>query len=167
MEFRLFFIIPVKVKYLAIVAAAILVYSSLAMGLVSGLANIAGTSAGYLFFLVTRKMPSRRKLAFELNKRKAARAVMVESSQAEDRNRSWDPRVRAADERAQSGAGIGPDDEALLAELDGAKDATITVCAPEEFGFIDDDVCRACAGYPECAARRIRMSAGEQAPPTD
>ena len=42
-EFRLFFIIPVKVKYLAIVAAAILVYSSLAMGLVAGLPNVAGT----------------------------------------------------------------------------------------------------------------------------
>jgi len=40
-EFRLFFIIPVKVKYLAIVAAAILVYSSLSLGLVAGLANIA------------------------------------------------------------------------------------------------------------------------------
>jgi hypothetical protein len=37
----------------------------------------------------------------------------------------------------------------------------ITVCAPTEFGFIDDDVCRTCTGYPECAARRIRMAAEE------
>ena len=50
-EFRLFFIIPVKVKYLAIIATAILVYSSLSYGLLAGIANIAGMSAGYLFFL--------------------------------------------------------------------------------------------------------------------
>jgi len=158
-EFRLFFIIPVKVKYLAIVAAAILVYSSLSYGLVAGLANVAGTSAGYLFFLATRRLPTRRKLMFQLNKRKADIAVRAESEQAEGRNLTWDPRVRAADARARETGALGEEDETLLAELDAAKDPAITVCAPSEFGFIDDDVCRRCTGYAECAARRIRMSA--------
>ena len=56
-----------------------------------------------------------------------------------------------------------------LAELDAAKDPSITVCAPSEFGFIDDDVCRGCAGYAECAARRIRMAAGTStdSPPSE
>ena len=160
-EFRLFFIIPVKVKYLAIVAAAILVYSSLSYGLVAGLANVAGTSAGYLFFLATRRLPTRRKLMFALNKRKADIAVRAESEHAEERNLPWDPRVRAADARARETGTISEDDEALLAELDAARDPSITVCAPSEFGFIDDDVCRRCTGYAECAARRIRMSAEE------
>lgn len=158
-EFRLFFIIPVKVKYLAIVAAAILVYSSLSMGLVAGLANIAGTSAGYLFFLATRRLPTRRKIAFELSKRKAKIEVRAENAQAEDRNRVWDPLVRAAVARARENGVVAPEDEPLLAELDAAKDSTITVCAPSEFGFIDDPVCRGCGGYGECAARRIRLSA--------
>ena len=160
-EFRLFFIIPVKVKYLAIVAAAILVYSSLSSGLVAGLANVAGTSAGYLFFLATRRLPTRRKLMFALNKRKTEIAERAESEQAEDRNRSWDAAVREADVRARETGTISEDDETLLAELDGARDPSITVCAPSEFGFIDDDVCRRCTGYAECAARRIRMSADE------
>jgi membrane associated rhomboid family serine protease len=160
-EFRLFFIIPVKVKYLAIVAAAILVYSSLSSGLVAGLANVAGTSAGYLFFLATRRLPTRRKLMFALNKRKTEIAERAESEQAEDRNRSWDAAVREADVRARETGTISEDDETLLAELDGARDPSITVCAPSEFGFIDDDVCRRCTGYAECAARRIRMSAEE------
>ncbi len=159
-EFRLFFIIPVKVKYLAIVAAAILVYSSLSMGLIAGLANIAGTSAGYLFFLATRKLPSRRKIAFELSRRKAEIAVRVENAHSEGRNLAWDPKVRAADARARENGAVASEDEALLAELDAAKDASITVCAPSEFGFVDDTVCRSCPGYAECAARRIRMSAG-------
>jgi membrane associated rhomboid family serine protease len=160
-EFRLFFIIPVKVKYLAIVAAAILVYSSLSYGLVAGLANVAGTSAGYLFFLATRRLPTRRKLMFALNKRKTEIAVRAESEQAEDRNRGWDAAVREADVRARETGTISEDDETLLAELDAARDPSITVCAPSEFGFIDDDVCRRCSGYAECAARRIRMSADE------
>jgi membrane associated rhomboid family serine protease len=160
-EFRLFFIIPVKVKYLAIVAAAILVYSSLSMGLVAGLANVAGTSAGYLFFLATRRLPSRRKIAFELSKRKAKIEVRAESAQAEDRNRVWDPLVRAAAERSRENGVVAPEDEPLLADLDAAKDSTITVCAPSEFGFVDDPVCRGCSGYAECAARRIRLSAEE------
>lgn len=158
-EFRLFFIIPVKVKYLAIVAAAFLVFSSLSFGLLGGLANIAGMSAGYLFFLATRRLPSRRKLSFELNKRKAAMAVRAENAKAENRNRVWDPLVRAADARAFEGGSVAAQDEALLAELDAAKDDSITVCAPSEFGFIEDEVCRACSGYAECAARRIRLSA--------
>jgi membrane associated rhomboid family serine protease len=158
-EFRLFFIIPVKVKYLAIVAAAILVYSSLSLGLVAGLANIAGTSAGYLFFLATRRLPTRRKIAFELSKRKAKIEVRAESAQAENRNRGWDPLVRAAEERAREGGAVAPEDESLLAELDAAKDPSITVCAPSEFGYTDDPVCRGCSGFAECAARRIRLSA--------
>jgi membrane associated rhomboid family serine protease len=158
-EFRLFFIIPVKVKYLAIVAAAFLVYSSLSMGLVDGLANIAGTSAGYLFFLATRRLPTRRKIAFEISKRKADIATRSESAHAEERNRAWDRRVREAADRAREIGAVAPDDEPLLAELDAAVDPSITVCAPSEFGFVDDPVCRTCAGFAECAARRIRISA--------
>ena len=118
-------------------------------------------SAGYLFFLATRRLPSRRKLSFELNKRKAAMTVRAESVQAEEKNRVWDPLVRAADVRASEAGAIAVEDEALLAELDAAKDASITVCAPSEFKFIDDDVCRTCSGYAECAARRIRLSAAK------
>jgi len=158
-EFRLFFVIPVKVKYLAVVAAAILVYSSLSMGLTAGLANIAGTSAGYLFFLATRRLPSRRKIVFELSKRKADFAVKAESAHAESRNREWDPRVRSAEERAREAGAVAAEDEALLGELDAARDPSITVCAPSEFGYIDDTVCSGCPGYAECAARRIRMAA--------
>ena len=161
-EFRLFFIIPVKVKYLAVIAAAILVYSSLSYGIVGGLANVAGVSSGYLFFLAIRRLPSRRKIAFELKKRRADAVIQSEDAQAEERNRGWDANVRAAEERARASGAIADQDTELLAELDSAKDPAITVCAPTEFGFIDDDVCRSCTGYAECAARRIRMAAEEE-----
>jgi membrane associated rhomboid family serine protease len=160
-EFRLFFIIPVKVKYLAVIAAAFLVYSSLSYGIVAGIANIAGMSAGYLFFLATRNLPSRRKIAFTLSKRKAEISAQMENANAEARNRAWDARVRAAEARARDGGDVVAEDQALLADLDAARDPSITVCAPSEFGYIEDNVCRSCAGYAECAARRIRMAADE------
>jgi membrane associated rhomboid family serine protease len=161
-EFRLFFIIPVKVKYLAIIAAAILVYSSLSYGVVGGLANIVGFSAGYLFFLAVRRLPTRRKIAFELKKKRADAVIRSENAQTEDRNRAWDAAVRAAAERARTGGAVAEEDQGFLDELDAAKDPSITVCAPTEFGFIDDDVCKGCTGFAECAARHIRMAAEEK-----
>jgi membrane associated rhomboid family serine protease len=162
-EFRLFFIIPVKVKYLAIVAVAWLAFSSLQLGLLPGVANVAGMCSGYLFFLATRKMPTRRKIGFEIKKRKASVEVKAESLVAEQRNRGWDPKIREAAARASSGGAVAPEDEPFLAELDAARDASITVCAPEEFGLIEDDTCRTCPGFAECGARAIRMAAeGEE-----
>jgi membrane associated rhomboid family serine protease len=161
-EFRLFFIIPVKVKYLAIIAAAILVYSSLSYGVVGGLANIVGVSAGYLFFLAVRRLPTRRKIAFEIKKKRADAVISSENAQAENRNQEWDAAVRAAGERARAAGAVAAEDQELLSELDAAKDPSITVCAPTEFGFVDDDVCKGCTGFAECSARYIRMAAEEK-----
>ncbi len=157
-EFRLFFIIPVKVKYLAVVAVAWLAFSSLQMGLLPGVANIAGMCSGYLFFLATRKLPTKRKLVFEYKKRKASVEVKAETVQAEQRNQAWNPRVREAVTRAASDGTVATEDEALLVELDAGRDSSITVCAPSEFGYIEDDTCRTCPGFAECGARAIRMA---------
>jgi membrane associated rhomboid family serine protease len=160
-EFRLFFLIPVKVKYLAVVAVAFIAFASLQLGLLVGVANVAGMCSGYLFFLATRNLPTRRKIAFELNKRRASSQVMAEGAQAEQRNQGWDPRIREAVARAAEFDAVAPEDEALLGELDAAQDPSITVCAPSEFGYIEDPTCRTCPGFAECGARAIRMAAEE------
>ena len=162
-EFRLFFILPIKVKWLAVVGGAWLVFSSLQWGLLLGVANVAGTAAGYLFFLATRRLPSRRKVSFELKKRRAEVLASSETASAERRNLGWDDRVRAAESRAREQGEVAPEDRELLAELDASVDPSITVCAPADFGYTDDDVCRGCTGYAECAARRIRRAAEEGA----
>lgn len=159
-EFRLFFIIPVKVKYLAVVAVAWLAFSSLQLGLLPGVANIAGMCSGYLFFLATRRIPTKRKLVFEFKKHKASVEVKAESAQAEQRNQVWSPRVREAVARVAGGGVLATEDESLLAELDAGVDPSITVCAPPEFGFVEDDTCRTCPGFAECGARAIRLAAG-------
>lgn len=157
-EFRLFFLIPVKVKYLAVVAVAWLAFSSLQMGILVGVANVAGMCTGYLFFLATRRMPTRRKMVFEYKKRKASAEVKAETVQAEGRNQTWNPLVREAVARVGASGSMGPEDEALVAELDAGRDPSITVCAPSEFGYIEDDTCRTCPGFAECSARAIRMA---------
>ena len=124
-----------------------------------GVANVAGMCSGYLFFLATRRLPTRRKIAFELRKRKASVEVKAESVKAEQRNQVWDPKIREAVSRASSGGAVAPEDEPFLAELDAARDPSITVCAPEEFGMIDDQTCRTCPGFAECGARAIRLAA--------
>jgi hypothetical protein len=120
-------------------------------------------SAGFVFFLATRRLPSRRRLAFELKQRQAARQVKVESSVGEERNRAWDGAVRATIERARTAGAVDAEGETLLTVLDAAVDPSVTVCAPADFGYLDDPVCRACSGYAECAARRIRLAAKGEA----
>lgn len=155
-EFLIFFILPVKVKYLAIVGGAFLAFQSFNYGLLAGAANFVGMSAGYIFFLATRRMPTRRKIAFEMTKRRANREIAAESNIAEERNRQWDPRVKQAEKETDAAGEIPAGLLPLLEELDAATDPNITVCAPEDFGHIDDETCRTCTGYPECAARAIR-----------
>jgi hypothetical protein len=146
---------------LALFGAAMLILSGLSLGLLGTVAHAVGMSSGYVFFLLTRRLPSRRKLAFELKKKRAEVTTAAENMAVEKRNASWDDRVRAAEERARSEGQVAEADQLLLAELDGAVDEQITVCAPEDFGYVNDSVCRSCSGYAECAARRIRMAADE------
>lgn len=164
-EFLVFFVLPVKVKWLALLGGGVLVLNAFSMGLGPGILHVIGMSAGYLFFLATRKLPSRRKLQLELKAVANRAAASAETSSIEARNRAWDQRVRDMEQRALAGEELTDSDRALLADLDSSVDPSITVCAPADFGYTDDDVCRTCPGYAECAARRIRMAAGEHEPP--
>ncbi len=161
-EFLLFFVLPVKVKWLAYLAGGMLIFSAFArFGLFGGIANTVGMSAGFVYFLAIRKLPSRRKLAFKARQGRATAVAVARETVTERRNQAWDRRVREIVARLEAGGRLTDDDRAFLAELDAARDASITVCAPEEFGFIDDPVCRKCGGYPECAARRIRQAGSD------
>jgi membrane associated rhomboid family serine protease len=158
-EFLVFFVLPVKVKWIAIVGGGLVLVSGLGHGMLGALAHAVGMSSGYVFFLATRRLPTRRKLAFELKKRRAEVAAVAENAELEQRNAAWDPRVRAAEERARAQGAVASQDLPLVAELDAARDPEVTVCAPEDFGYTSDTVCRSCSGYAECAARRIRLAA--------
>jgi len=161
-ELLLFFILPVKVKWLAILGGGFLLYRSFtSFGPLVGVANAVGMSAGYVFFLATRKLPGKRKMAFKVKQARTKAVAVAKETMVQHRNEAWDPRVRAAVARAESGQPPNEEDAALLTELDAARDSSVTVCAPEEFHFAEDPVCAACPGYPECAARAIRLAGKE------
>lgn len=158
-EFLLFFVLPVKVKWLAILGGGFLLVSSfLNYGPVTGIANAAGMSAGYVFFLLTRKLPTRRKAVFQAKQVRARAVGAAKDVVAQRRNEGWDAKVREAEARGHAGEPATSAEAALLSELDAARDPAVTVCAPADFGYTADPVCRACSGYAECAARRIRMA---------
>jgi membrane associated rhomboid family serine protease len=158
----LMFVLPAKGRVLAIVGGGLVLWTAFAShSTAGGIAHAAGMAAGYLVFQFTAHLPSRRKLAFELKNRRAQAIARVENVAVEQRNVAWDPRVREAENRARAAGRVAAEDDELLGELDAAVDPSITVCAPSEFGYTDDDVCRSCAGFAECAARRIRMAAEE------
>ncbi len=159
-EFLLFLIVPVKVKWLALLAFGVLVFTSLELGFWRGLANVVGMSTGYCFFLVTRKVPSRRQFSHRLKKKRGEFEAIAAAEMARQRNLAWDPQVRAAAERARSAGAVADQDLALVAELEQAKDPGLTICAPTEFKFTEDVVCRACGGFGECSARHIKLAAG-------
>ncbi len=161
MEILLFFILPVRVKWLAVIGGTLLVYGSFArFGLLGGLANAAGMSAGYVFFLATRNLPSRRKLAFELKKAKGSAVAAARELSVERRNRELGERLARVEASLAAGEGPKSEAEALLRDLEAAVDPSVTICAPEDFGALEDPVCRTCPGFPECAARRLRSLPG-------
>jgi hypothetical protein len=112
--------------------------------------------------MALRKLPSRRKLALKARK---LQGDLKEKSALESQlsvNAGWDPRVRAAEASAAAGGEL---DVELLSALDEAVDHSVTICEPEDFGYLDDPVCRSCSGFAECAARRIRLAAKSVEPP--
>jgi len=160
-EFLIFFILPVKVKYLAVIGGAFLAFQGFGFGLLRGGAYVVGMSTGFVFFLLTRRLPTARQLQFEIKKRSAGREIKVEGSKARLRNHAWDPAVRRAEEESRAAGRIPAGLEPLVEELEASIDPSVTICSPEDFHHIDDPVCEQCPGYPTCALRSIRAAAGE------
>ena len=164
-EFLIFFILPVKVKYLAVIGGAFLVFQAFGMGLFRGAVYVVGMSTGYGFFLLTRSLPSRRQMEFELKKRKVGWELRSEGTKARDQNRLRDPAVRRAEEESRVAGELPAGLEPFMEELKAAVDPSVTICAPEDFHHIDDPVCEQCAGYPACAIRAIRAAAEQGGEP--
>jgi hypothetical protein len=160
LSLHLFLILPVRGRALAFLGGGLVVYFALRThGVEGGVLHALGMLLGSLTFQFSERLPSRRKLMFELKKKSAEMATAAESATVERRNATWDAMVRAAEQRARELGAVAEEDRELLVQLDEARDPDITVCAPEDFGYVDDAVCRTCSGYAECAARRIRLAA--------
>ncbi|HEV8268421.1 MAG TPA: rhomboid family intramembrane serine protease [Thermoanaerobaculia bacterium] len=153
--FTLFFILPVKVTWMAYASVAYLVYRFVVEGPARGFIYIVGASAGYLFYWVRHHGTFRMKKAARDAVAAAKTAGAVREDRAlETRNRALFPKVEAL--RAATRAGELPDDLRTFAgELPGLVVAGVKICKPVDFKGDKDGICVRCEGFAECSLRYV------------
>ncbi len=159
MQFLMFFVVPVKVKWLAWLALAGLLWGFLRAVLSGrpglGFVQLAGAGAGFLFFWV------RHHGRFQAKKAAQSAVVAVKSAGAvradtalERRNRELFPRVEDL-RRAVKGGDPPPRAREFEAELRKLVVPGVNICKPVDFKGDKDGICVRCEGFAECSLRYV------------
>ena len=165
-QFLIFFVIPVKVKWMAWLGAALLVWtfvgSLLAGRAGAGFANLVGASAGFLFFWIRHRglqkaKKARREAVVAL---KSAGAIR-EDAVLERRNRDLFPRVEELRLAARAGGDLAPKLREFEGELQKLVVPGVNVCKPVDFKGDKDGICLKCEGFAECTLRYVRGKPAE------
>ena len=149
--FYLFAILPIRVRWLAYITAAVLVWGCL-FGGVTNIAVAGGSLAGYLYFLLHRTT------AVKFAKPK-------EETEAEIEKREKSPDFTAVGNAARFVAikkafATSNDKEIdrLLAQSERDIVRGVNICPPADFKPENSDgYCIRCEGFAECSARFIKM----------
>jgi membrane associated rhomboid family serine protease len=160
MQFLIFFVIPVKVKWLAWLAAG-----GLAWGLIqaavagrpgAGFTNVAGAGAGFLFFWI------RHHGGYKAKKAAKSAVVAVKSAGAlledaalERRNRELFPKVEDLRRATQGGGDPPPRQREFANELAKLVVPGVNICKPVDFKGDKDGICVKCEGFAECSLRYV------------
>jgi membrane associated rhomboid family serine protease len=160
MQFLIFFVIPVKVKWLAWLAVAMLAWGLLQATLAgqpgAGFVNVAGAGAGFLFFWIRHHGGTRAKKAAKLAvvAVKTAGAVR-EDAALERRNRELFPKVEDLRRAMQGGGDPPPRQREFASELAKLVVPGVNVCKPVDFKGDRDGICVKCEGFAECSLRYV------------
>jgi len=165
MQFLMFFVIPVKVKWLAWLALAGLLWGfvqATAAGRPGlGFVQLAGSGAGFLFFWL------RHHGRFQATKAAQAAVVAVKSAGAiradaalERRNRDLFPRVEDLRRAVRSGD-PPPRQREFEGELKKLVVPGVRICKPVDFKGDKDGICVSCEGFAECSLRYVHGEPGE------
>lgn len=164
-EFLVFFVLPVKVKWLAAIAAGMVLLGAFRLGPVLGLAWSAGMFGGVIFYLLALR-PRRAVVRAAVAKVKEAGRVSGEEK-LESKNREFFRRASAV--RPPGGmAADAPGDaavEALRRDLAAAVNPDVRVCKPLDYKGDGDDICIRCEGFAECTLRWLHGAPQSIAPP--
>ncbi|MFN7987731.1 MAG: rhomboid family intramembrane serine protease [Thermoanaerobaculia bacterium] len=158
-QFLVFFVIPVKVKWLAWLSAAFLAFAFfgdlVTYGAGPALVRVLGAGAGFLFFWVRHHGRFKaRKAAREAVVAVKTAAVVRQDEALEKRNRELFPRVEAL--RASEKAGVAPPGgEGLRNELGRLVVPGVNICKPVDFKGDRDITCLRCEGFAECSLRYL------------
>ncbi len=165
-QFLIFFVVPVKVKWLAWLGAGLLAWTLLGATLSgrfgAGLANLVGASAGFLWFWIRHRGLQKAKRA----QRDALAAVKSAGAFREDaalerRNRTLFPKVEELRASARAGDELPPKWKAFEAELATLVVPGVKICKPVDFKGDKDGICLKCEGFAECSLRYVKGEPAE------
>ncbi len=165
MQFLMFFVIPVKVKWLAWLALAFLLwdFGKLAFGGAPGLGlvHVAGSAAGFLFFWIRHhgRFKARKAAKSAVVAVKTAGAVRSDAA-LERRNRDLFPKVEEL-RRATRGGDPPPRQREFEEELRKLVVPGVKICKPVDFKGDKDGICVRCEGFAECSLRYVKGEPGE------
>jgi membrane associated rhomboid family serine protease len=158
-QFLVFFVIPVKVKWIALFSAGVLGLAFFrdlfSFGAGPAFVRILGAGAGFLYFWV------RHHGRFKASKAAREAVVAVKTAGAvrqdgvlEKRNRDLFPRVEALRTSERTGA-EPPGAEGLRNELTRLVVPGVNICKPIDFKGDKDGICLKCEGFAECSLRYL------------
>ena len=160
MQFLIFFVIPVKVKWLAWLAVLGLAWGLLQATLAgrpgAGFVSVAGAGAGFLFFWLRHHGGTRAKKAAKqaVVAVKTAGAVR-EDAALERRNRELFPKVEDLRRATQGGGDPPPRQREFASELAKLVAPGVNICKPVDFKGDRDGICVRCEGFAECSLRYV------------
>ncbi|HSN69341.1 MAG TPA: rhomboid family intramembrane serine protease [Thermoanaerobaculia bacterium] len=161
MTFYIFFVLPVKVKWLAWIALVILGFGIL-MRSPTSLAAAGGAGASMLWFWMRHGRYATGRIAPRLRRAKPLTHVSPAVAASEEKRAEANLAMFGELQRTLE-SGDRSAIEATLARLDREKTPNVNICPPADFKpLAEDRFCAKCEGFAECSARLIRAStAGE------
>ncbi len=165
-RFLVFFVVPVKVKWMAWLGAALLVWTFVGALLAgragAGFANLVGASAGFLFFWIRhRGVQKAKKVRREAVVALKSAGAIREDAVLERRNRDLFPRVEELRLAARAGGDPAPKLREFEGELQKLVVPGVNICKPVDFKGDKDGICLKCEGFAECSLRYVRGKPAE------
>lgn len=155
--FYLFGIVPIRIRWLAIIAVGMLVIGVF-LGGAANMATLAGAAAGYLYFLVLRR-------ADRIAILRDALAEAVEASGGTDAHAIRNAARYVAVKRALSMQSATEVDR-LITQAEKDIVVGVNICAPADFKpDHTDGYCIRCDGFSECSVRLLKAHRPSTAEP--
>lgn len=158
MTFVLFFVLPVKVKWLAWIALAFLLFGVISLS-ASGLAAAGGAAASFGYFWARHARHGAPRGLPRLRRRSRPLAAPSPAAVASEEKRAEDNLAQFAEVRRALDAGDQSAIDAMIARLESEKTPGVNICPPVDFKpLAEDRFCARCEGFQECSARYMRGS---------
>jgi membrane associated rhomboid family serine protease len=155
--FYLFYVLPVRVKWFALVAVISLGYGVFFLRSPNSFSAVGGAILSYGYFWMERNLPARRPRGFAVPKEKDADKLV----QAATRNLARVAAVKNALVTANDA-----EIDRIIAMAEREITPGVNICPPADYKpESQDGYCVRCDGFAECTARHLRLNRPKAAPP--